>query len=216
MKRESKIEKADHRKRLANLYKPRVGRVHEVEVPEFNFLMVDGKGNPYDSPDFIDAIMALNSVSYVFKFYIKDYKRIDYRVMPLEALFWTDDMKEFTLDNKSIWKWTLMIMQPDYISADMMEEGMRGAYLKKKHRSLELVRFESFKEGPAMQAMHVGFLSDMEPTVVAVHHKIKSSGRVFTGKHHEIYLNDIRRTPKATWRIVIRQPCLARSSPSIY
>jgi len=209
MKREEKIEKTDHRKNFANLYKPRVGRVHEVGVPEFNFLMVDGKGDPYYSSDFIDAIMALNSISYVFKFYIKNNKRIDYRVMPLEALFWTDDMNEFTQDNKSIWNWTLMIMQPDYINADMMEEGMRGAYLKKKHRSLELVRFESFKEGPVMQAMHVGLLSDMEPTFVAVRHKIKSSNKVLTGKHHEIYLNDIRRVPKATWRTVIRQPFLA-------
>jgi len=200
-------EKTDHRKRLADLYKPRVGRVHEVKVPEFNFLMVDGKGDPYDSPDFVDAIKTLNSVSYVFKFYIKEEERIDYKVMPLEALFWTDNLKNFTLENKSNWKWTLMIMQPDYISADMMEEAMKILYLKKKRRSLELVRFESFKEGPAMQAMHVGFLGDIEPTVVAVHHKIKSSGRVLSGKYHEIYLNDIRRTPKAVWRTVIRQPC---------
>jgi len=202
---ESKIEKIDHRKKFAGLYKPRVGSVHEVEVPEFNFLMVDGKGGSYDSPHFIDAVKALHSVSYVFKFHIKNHKQIDYRVMPLEMLFWTENMKRFTLRNKSNWKWTLMIMQPDYISADMMKEGIRGAYLKKKYRSLELMRFESLKEGSAMQAMHVGFLSDMEPTVVAVRHNIKSSGKAFTGKYHEIYLNDIRRTPKAAWRTVIRQ-----------
>jgi len=201
-----KNERIDYRKKFADLYEPRVGRVHEVKVPEFNFLMVDGKGDPYNSPDFIDAVKALYSVSYVFKFHIKNHEQIDYRVMPLEALFWTENMKKFTFENKSIWKWTLMIMQPDYISADMMKEGMRGAYLKKKLRSLELMRFESFKEGSVMQAMHVGLLGDIEPIVVAVRHKIKSSGKALRGKYHEIYLNDIRRTPKAAWRTVVRQP----------
>jgi len=206
MEMEPKIEKIDHRKEFSNLYRPKVGRVHEVEVPELNFLMVDGRGDPYNSPDFIDAIVALKSVSYVFKFDIKNHKQIDYRVMPLEALFWTDKMKEFIFEDKSNWRWTLMIMQPEYISADMMEEGMKRAYFKRNYRSLELVRFESFKEGSVMQAMHVGLLSDIEPVVVSVHHKIKTSGKVLKGKFHEIYLNDIRRTPKATWRTVIRQP----------
>jgi len=200
------LKKTDHRKRFASLYKPRIGRVHEVEIPEFNFLMVDGRGGPYKSPDFIDAIKALNSVSYVFKFHIKTNEGIEYRVMPLEALFWTDNMEEFTFENSSIWRWTLMIMQPDYISPDMMEEGMRAAYLKQKHRSLELVRFESFREGSVMQAMHVGFLNDIKSSAAALRHEIKSSGKAPRGKYHEIYLNDIRRPPKAAWRTVIRQP----------
>jgi hypothetical protein len=49
-----------------------------------NFLLVDGEGAPA-SPQYIEAIEALFSVSYTLKFIVKKAKGIDYAVIRLKA-----------------------------------------------------------------------------------------------------------------------------------
>ncbi len=113
------MKKIDFKKELKHLYNPPVKEVVEVVVPTMNFLMVDGEGDPNISQAYVDAIEALFTVSYTLKFMVKKGElAIDYGVMPLEGLWWTDDMTKFSPDNKSVWKWTAMIMQPDFISRD--------------------------------------------------------------------------------------------------
>ena len=107
------MEKVDFKKRLKELYQPSAKEVVQVNVPALNYLMVDGEGDPNTSKQFADAVEALFSLSYTLKFMVKKGAlEIDYGVMPLEGLWWSDDMTAFATGDKAKWKWTLMIMQP--------------------------------------------------------------------------------------------------------
>ena len=201
------MKKIDFKKELRHLYKPSVKSVGRVTVPGMNFLMIDGQGDPNTSQEFQDAVEALYSVSYALKFMVKKGDMAtDYGVMPLEGLWWSDDMSTFSVDCKEAWKWTLMIMQPEFISQAMVEGAIKQVRAKKNPVSLSQLRFALFEEGEAAQIMHIGPFSEERPTIEKVHAFIEESGKVRRGKHHEIYLSDIRRADPAKWKTVIRQP----------
>ena len=199
--------KIDYKKELKNLYSSSAEKVEVVEVPQMNFLMIDGEGDPNTSQSFQDAIDVLYPLSYTLKFIIKRGEiGIDYGVLPLEGLWWADDMSSFSVDNKENWKWTLMIMQPELVKKEMVATAIEEVRKKKKPVALPLVRFESFAEGKVGQIMHIGPFSEEGPTVEKLHSFIKVSGSQRIGKHHEIYLSDIRRAAPEKWKTIIRQP----------
>ncbi len=201
------MEKIDYKGQLKHLYGPSAKKVEIVEVPQMNFLMVDGEGDPNTSKSFSDAIEALYPLSYTLKFMVKKGEMgVDYGVLPLEALWWANDMSAFSTGNKDAWKWTLMIMQPEFVTPQMVEEAMKEVERKKKPASLPLVRFESFKEGKAAQIMHIGPFSEEGPTIEKVHLFIEDNGSHRVGKHHEIYLSDMRRATPEKWKTIVRQP----------
>jgi hypothetical protein len=200
------MEKINYKKKLQHLYKPSVKEVEIVEVPQMNFLMIDGDGGP-NHPTFQNAIEVLFPLSYTLKFMIKKSDiGIDYGVLPLEGLWWADDMSSFIKDKKDDWKWTLMIMQPELITNEMVVEAVNQVRVKKNPTSLPLVRFESINEGKVAQIMHIGPFSEEGPTVQKLHSFIKDSGKKIIGKHHEVYLSDIRRASPEKWKTIIRQP----------
>ena len=201
------MEKIDYAKQLKQLYGPSAKKVDIVEVQEMNFLMVDGEGDPNTAKSFSDAIEALYPVAYTLKFMVKKGPlAIDYGVLPLEALWWSDDMDAFTTGNKDAWKWTVMIMQPEFITREMVKEATAEVARKKKPVSLPLLRFESFKEGKAAQILYIGPFSEEGPTIEKVHLFIADHGSQRVGKHHEIYLSDLRRTAPEKWKTIVRQP----------
>jgi len=201
------MKKIDFKKELKHLYRPSVRNVEVVDVPPLNYLMIDGEGDPNTSQSFQDAIGVLYPLSYALKFMVKRGETgIDYGVLPLEGLWWADNMSSFSIVNKASWKWTLMIMQPEWITREMVQEAIEQVRVKKNPISLPLVRFESFDEGKVAQIMHIGPFSEEAPTVEKVHSFIEEAGSRRTGKHHEIYLSDIRRAAPEKWKTIIRQP----------
>jgi hypothetical protein len=201
------MEKIDLKRALGDLYRPSARQVVRVDVPTMSFLMIDGEGDPNTAPAYSEAIEALYALSYTLKFAAKKGAlAIDYGVMPLECLWWADDMSSFATGDKSRWKWTAMIMQPDFITWELVEEATAGVRKKKNPVALPLVRFEAFSEGGAAQIMHIGPFSDEGPTIQKVHDFIERSGSDRFGKHHEIYLSDIRRALPEKWKTIVRQP----------
>ncbi|MDD5094281.1 MAG: GyrI-like domain-containing protein [Dehalococcoidia bacterium] len=201
------MEKIDLKKDLKLLYQPSAKEVVEVEVPTMNFLMVDGMGDPNTSKAYQEAIEVLYQLSYTLKFMMKKGpSAIDYGVMPLESLWWADDMKAFVFGNKDQWKWTAMIMQPGIITRQLVDAAIAEVKKKKNPAALPLVRFESLSEGRAAQIMYTGPFSEEGPTIEKIHKFIESRGLKPVGKHHEIYLSDMRRVEPAKWKTVIRQP----------
>ena len=146
-------------------------------------------------------------MQYALKFKAKKSAQpIDYVVMPLEGLWWADDMSTFTVDDKSNWQWTMMILQPALISQEMVAETVVEVKQKKNLTALSQMRFECYQEGKAAQIMHIGPFSDEGPTIAKVHEFIEQTGRTLSGKHHEIYLSDIRKSDPRKWNTIIRQP----------
>jgi len=198
--------KIDLKKELKHLYQPSAKEVVQVDVPPMNYLMGDGEGDPNNSRVFSDAVEALLAVSYAVKFMIKKgFLGIDYGVMPLEGLWWAEDMSTFSIDDKSNWKWTLMIMQPDFVTKEMIDSAISEVRKKKNLAAISRVRFEALSEGKCAQILHIGPFSEEGPTIEKVHQFIKSKGKQI-GKHHEIYLSDIRKADPAKWKTIIRQP----------
>ncbi len=199
------MKKIDFKKELKHLYQPSAKEVVLVEVPAMNFLMIDGQGDPNTSRSYQEAVEALFSVAYAIKFKVKKTLAIDYGVPPLEGLWWADDMAKFSVDDKSAWKWTMMIMQPEFVSEALVCDTIAEVKKKKDLPALALLRFAPFNEGKCAQVLHIGPFSAEGPTIARVHAFISSLGKL-SGKHHEIYLSDIRKADPAKWKTLIRQP----------
>ncbi len=101
-------------------------------MPKQQFIVIDGQGDPNTSKEFQEAVEALFSLSYTLKFIVKKGKAgIDYGVMPLEGLWWSDDMTKFNVENKSDWKWTLMIMQPEFVTHELFDVALQQVQKKR-------------------------------------------------------------------------------------
>jgi hypothetical protein len=137
---------------------------------------------------------------------VKKTLAIDCGVLPLEGLWWVDDMAKFSIEDKSAWKWTMMIMKPDFVSEAMVGDTIAEVQKKKALPALALLRFENFAEGRSAQILHVGPFFAEGSTIAKVHDFIATPGAGRAGKHHEIYLSDIRKADPAKWKTVIRQP----------
>jgi hypothetical protein len=199
--------KYDFKKEKKDLYYPSDKQVSVVDVPRMNFLMVDGKGDPNISPEYKNAMEALFPVSFKAKFLSKKENNQDYVVMPLEGLWWVEDMNNFSIEDKGSWKWTAMIMQPEFINKGLIKKAMEEVETKKNPESLSKVKFEKFSERLSAQIMHLGPYGAAEaPTVEKLHDFIEKSGYKIRDKHHEIYISDVRRTKPERLKTVIRQP----------
>jgi hypothetical protein len=200
------LTKIDLKKELKHLYNPSSKEVTIVEVPRMNFLMIDGSGDPNTSQEYKDAVEALFSLSYALKFMTKKTEAVDYAVMPLEGLWWVDDMSKFSVKDKDAWKWTGMIMQPEQITKDSVAKALEETKKKKKLPALSKIRFESFHEGKSAQILCIGPFSDEGPTIQKIHEIIRKNEGTLEGKHHEIYLSDPRKVAPEKMKTILRQP----------
>lgn len=198
--------KVDFRKTLDS-YRARRGEFRVLDLPVMQYLMVDGKGDPNTSQEYADALAALYPVAYRLKFASKRELERDYVVPPLEALWWATDMTAFTTGDKSQWLWTAMIMTPDWVTAEMLDDALAAVTEKDRAEALDKVRLERLEEGRCVQTLHIGPYDEEGPVLAEMHdHFIPATGLRMTGKHHEIYLNDARRVEPAKLRTILRQP----------
>lgn len=198
--------KIDYKKELKALYMASAKECSITTVPAMNFLMIDGSGDPNRSIEFQNAVEALFSVAYTLKFMIKKSINIDYGVMPLEGLWWCDDMEKFSVEQKDRWKWTLMIMQPPDIACEIYSEAVEKVSREKSLIAIDKIIFGTYEEGKAAQILHIGPFSEEGPTVAKLHAFISDNQHRMNGKHHEIYLSDTRRGKPENWKTIIRQP----------
>lgn len=207
------MDKVDFKMALKHLYRPSAKEFAVVEVPPFQYLMIDGHGDPNTAPAYAEAIEALYAVAYKIKFASKKELGRDYVVPPLEGLWWAGDMAAFTTArDKTAWSWTMMIMQPLWIAPDMFQAAVGQVEAKKTLPALPKLRLEAYAEGLSVQILHIGSYDDEGPVLERMHHQfIPGQGLEMAGKHHEIYLTDARKTPPEKLRTVLRQPVRALS-----
>ena len=182
-----------------------------IEVPELSFMMIDGHGDPNVSERYRDAIQALYSVSYTLKFALKHSGGADYKMGPLEGLWWAEDMASFPIRDKESWVWTAMIRQPPEVTPGLVAKAAGEVAGKKELPAAGEVRLEPFAEGWAAQILHVGPYADEGPTIERLHAFIKEQNWARRGKHHEIYLSDPRRARPERLKTIVRQPVTTAS-----
>jgi hypothetical protein len=202
------MSKTDFKKEFRHLYQPSSRDFSVVEVPPMNFLMVDGHGDPNKAAEYQNAVEALYAVAYSLKFLSKRELDKDYVVPPLEGLWWAADMAAFTeRRDKNAWDWTMMIMQPQWIRPEMIQETLVQVARKGDQPDLDKLRLETYAEGLSVQILHIGSYEEEGPTLHRMHHEfIPQRGYERSGKHHEIYLSDPRRTAPDKLKTVLRQP----------
>jgi hypothetical protein len=203
---EAGVKKVDLRKDYKAFYSPSVKTAQIVKIPAMKFLMVDGHGDPNKSPEYVEALQALYTTAYTLKFGLKKSDGIDFTVMPLQGLWWADDMNSFLAGRKDEWQWTMMIALPGIITARQVKQAVAQAIEKKDLAGLARVRFEKFTEGLVAQIMYLGPYSAEGPTIETLHEFIADNGYARSGKHHEIYMGDPRRTAPSKLKTIIRQP----------
>jgi hypothetical protein len=198
------MEKVDLMKELKHLYRPSKKEVTAVDVPPLKYLMIDGQGAP-GGEEYGIALGALYSVAYTLKFSSKA-QGLDFKVMPLQGLWWADDMAAFAEADKETWKWTAMILVPDFVTEEAVEEAKAQAMEKKGLPAISRVRLETYHEGPSAHILYIGPYADEDETIERIHQFIQDQGHKLRGKHHEIYLSDPNRTAPEKLKTVIRQP----------
>lgn len=200
-------DKIDFKKTL-DAYRAQRGRFRIVDVPDMQYLKVDGRGDPNTSPAFAQAVRALYPVAYAVKFASRRDLGRDYVVPPLEGLWWAEDMDAFTIArDTSRWDWTIMLMVPDWIDRAMVDAAVEHARAKDPPARLDDVRLEELSEGRCVQTLHVGSFDDEAEVLTRLHHEfLPDNGLRMIGTHHEIYLSDFRRVPPHKQRTILRQP----------
>ena len=203
------MEKADFKK-IFDCYKAENNTFRIVEVPKIQYLMIDGHGDPNTSKEFTEAIRTLYPVAYKLKFASKTALNKDYVVMPLEGLWWADDMRTFTSSRaKTQWDFTLMIMQPSWITQEMFKSAVQKVAEKNPSASLSKIRFETLDEATCVQTLHIGSFDDEAAVLEQMHHQfIPEQGFRLTKKHHEIYFSDFRKVAPEKLRTLLRQPVI--------
>lgn len=203
----NKMEKKDFKIKFKNEYTASQKEAKLLEMPKLNYLALQGVGNPATSPMYQEAIESLYAIAYTIKFKLKKEKGIDFGVMPLETLWWLPEgevrMEEA---NKSNWCWESLIMQPEFIDEQMVREAIEEVSRKRNLTLAKEVSFKTLEEGIVMQIMHKGPYDKEQEQVALLHQSIQEKGYTPIGLHHEIYLNDPRRTLPENLKTIIRQP----------
>lgn len=176
-----------------------------------NYLMIDGKGDPRTAVDYKEAVEALYAAAYTIKMTYKKQHNVDFTVMPLEGLWWSANMEEFSLGARDKWEWTMMIVQPEVVEQSTACALLEDVFAKKQLPAIRKIRFERYDEGLSAQIMYTGAYQDEAPVIANMHKFIRESGYALGGKHHEIYIGDPRRTVPEKLKTVIRQPVLHQS-----
>lgn len=198
----------DMKKTLKHLYKPSAKEVGVVDIEPMPYLMIDGQGSPATQL-YADSVKALYTLAYGIRGLCKAEDKT-FTVMPLEGLWViegqeSDDFDPYNFD-KDKFIWTLLILQPEFVTAEKYEEARELARKKSDPVRLDDVRFEMYHEGDSVQIMHIGSYDDEAPTVAKLHQHITDNGWELGKRHHEIYLSDPRKVAPEKLKTIIRQP----------
>jgi hypothetical protein len=164
------MSKVDFKKEYKQLFSPPKNEFVLVDVPVFQYIMVDGHGDPNVAQEYRNALEALYAVAYKLKFFSKKELGKDYVVPPLQGLWWADDMESFTTArDKSAWDWTMMIMQPGWVTDEMFMVAIDMAGKGKELMALTSLRYQPYREGLCVQILHIGSYDDEGPTLARMH-----------------------------------------------
>lgn len=200
----------DYKKTQKELYQPKT-TPSVINVPEMTFIAVNGKGDPNTSAEYAAAVELLYGLSYTIKMGNKSV--LEYVVPPLEGLWSVDD--DFrgggaAITDKDKFIWTMMIRQPDFVTADIFEAAKATLAKKKPSLDTSKAKHEIITEGLCVQVMHIGSYDDEPATVEALDDFALNNGYVIdigdTRRHHEIYISDPRKVVSEKLKTVLRHP----------
>ena len=204
-------EKVDLSKELKAVYRASSKVPALITVPRLKYLMIDGAGYPETSPDFHPAMEALFSIAYTIKFmFKKGPQQLDFKIMPLEGIWWMKDDAQWDMKRPDDWRWRLASAVPDFVDAAALREAKKQIKKKKDLPSADKLRLKSWKEGDAVQMMHIGPYDKEQAAIDSILAFTADNGYAVNGRHHEIYFSDPRRVAPEKLKTIIRFPVKKR------
>ncbi len=195
---------------LKNLYARAKQEPEALVVPPVQIIAVDGN-QPPSSAQYQDAIAALYGIAYTLKMGLKFNKLplpkgyFDYKVGALETLWWSSS-GTLDINNPKTLHWKVYLMVPRFITKKLFAEAVVQAQQKDSTVNYDSAHLEKFAEGSVVQVLHVGPYADEKRSVDKLLHFAKKEGLAFSGRHHEIYMSDPRRTAPNKLKTVVRYP----------
>jgi hypothetical protein len=200
------METLELKKLYSALYKPSAIAPVVLDVPPLRFLMIDGIGN-VGGTDFRESMTALYGLAYPVKFAAKKQLSLSYPVMPSEGLYWdADEGRDAAPASPERTAWRLMILLPDAVNAELVDEVRTKVHAKKNVPHLDDIRVQTYSEGKSVQILHVGPYADETGAVDRLLAFAQQRGYKAAGSHHEIYLNDPNKTAPEKLKTVLRYP----------
>jgi len=205
---EAMSEKVDFKKKDKYLYKPSSKKPGIIEVPDLQYLMIDGVGAPQDEV-FQMAVKALYNIAYKIRMSHKKGLQpegyFEFVVPPLEGLWDVVEGTEFNANDKSNLKWTLMIRQPEFVTEAFFKQMQAVAISGDENPSLKLVRLSRHTDGECCQMMHMGSFDEEPATFELMEKFVTESGyQRISMTHREIYLSDFNKTAPEKLKTVLR------------
>lgn len=191
------------RKEYKKQYDASTKRIDIVDVPEFNFIMVDGIGNP-NVEEFKLKSDALHILSKAIKDYFKEELDVLYLISPLEGLWDTYDNEQFDVTRKKYIKFTLMMAQPKALDIATFEKIKEHVAERKDNPYILDVYLKKMKEGRCVQMLHKGAYNTEINSTKQIMEYITIQGMKLVGLHHEIYLNDPEKVTKDKLKTIVR------------
>lgn len=191
------------RKEYKKQYDASTKRIDVIDVPEFNFIMVDGIGNP-NVEEFKLKSEALHILSKAIKDYFKEIHDLLYLISPLEGIWDTYDNSQFDVTRKKMIKFTLMIAQPKALDEQTFEEIKEYIAAKKDNPYILDAYLKVVGEGKSVQMLHKGAYNTEINTTKQIMEYITIQGMKLIGLHHEIYLNDPEKVTPDKLKTIVR------------
>jgi hypothetical protein len=144
----------DDRRRLEELYLPSADDFVLVDVPDLQFVMIDGEGDP-GGEVFARAMRWLFAVIHPIKRIAMERMGKSFVEPSLEGLWWADDMNDLITGKREKLKWRLIIVTADWVDQRMFDQALAKTS-KRLGEPPSSLRLERFAEGLSVQIMHVG------------------------------------------------------------
>ena len=201
------MDKIDFKKKYKDIYSPSSKQPAIVKVPPMNFAVLEGIGNPNTSELFSKSIEALFALAYTISMSYKGEELkipnfYNYTVPPLEGVWDLADHKEFSKDN---FKWTIGLMQPEFVTEEVFTHAKDIAYNKKKNELIKNISMKRVDGGLCCTFMHLGSYDDERASFELMEQYTKERGYKRAEKtHREIYLSDFRKVAPEKLKTVLR------------
>ncbi len=188
----------DLKQSLKPLYSASAARPALIDVPELNYLQIDGTGRPEEA-GFEQAVQALYPLIYTLKYMPGG---LSFTVMPMEVI-WTLERTARSF------AWTMLMVIPDAVEEALFAQA--AALVRQKHHPQRLgeVRCARRAEGRCVTMLHRGPYETMNETLGKMNVFGAAQGLTLRPDTHDIYLNSVLKTRPENLRTIMRAVVLA-------
>jgi len=192
------MPRIDFRKSHHDLYSA-TAKLQIVTAERATFLALDGVGEP-DGDAFKAGVERIFALAYTAKLSLNKLGVLDFDISCLECVWFAAPSEP-----RSAWRWRLLLRIPDEISSSDLSQIRRALKDSKDIDTAKVVR-TTWREGRALQTLHVGAPDSMPTTYARLNAETRARSLTLQGPTHEVYLSDPRTVAPGDQKTIVRLP----------